>query len=88
MSVSGEYGGVNFFGGGTFDRVAKEGPDIFKAAGKTVTYYKPPKEEMDRFINTGGKPVWDAWIQANASKGPSKAIFDEAIRLIAQYGPK
>jgi TRAP-type transport system periplasmic protein len=88
MSVSGEYGGANFFGGGTFDRIAKEAPDVFKAAGKTITYYKPPKEEMDRWIDIGGKPVWADWIKTNASKGPSQAIFDETMRLVDQFSKK
>jgi TRAP-type C4-dicarboxylate transport system substrate-binding protein len=85
MSVSGEYAGVNFYGGGTFDKIAKEAPGIIKKAGYEIDYYTPPKEEMDRWIEIGGKPLWDAWLKENESKGPAKEIFDETRRLMKQF---
>jgi len=85
MSVSGEYAGVNFFGGGTFDRADREAPADIKKAGYKVTFYKPSKKEMDRLIETGGKPLWNKWLNANKSKGPAQAIFDDTIRLMKQY---
>ena len=85
MSVSGEYAGVNFFGGGTFDRAAKAAQGIVKKAGYDVEFYTPPKKEVDRWIEKGGKPVWDQWVKDNSSKGPAQAIFDETVRLMKQF---
>ncbi len=85
MSVSGEYAGVNFFGGGTFDRADREAAADIKKAGYKVTFYEPSKKEMDRLIETGGKPLWNKWLDANKSKGPAQAIFDDTMRLMKQY---
>ena len=85
MSVSGEYAGVNFLGGGTFDRAEKEAAGEIKKAGYDVTFYKPSKKEMDRLIEVGGKPLWNKWLNANKSKGPAQEIFDETMRLMKQY---
>jgi len=85
MSVSGEYAGVNFFGGGTFDKAAKGAQEVVKKAGYKVEFYTPPKEEVDRWIEKGGKPIWDKWVKDNSSKGPSQAIFDETVRLMKQF---
>jgi len=40
---------------------------------------------VDRWIEKGGKPVWDQWVKDNSSKGPSQAIFDETVRLMKQF---
>ncbi|MBW1943995.1 MAG: TRAP transporter substrate-binding protein [Deltaproteobacteria bacterium] len=84
-SVSGAYAGVHFLGGGTFDRAEREAPAAIKKAGYDVTFYKPSKTEMDRFIEVGGKPLWNKWLNANKSKGPAQAIFDDTKRLMKMY---
>ena len=85
MSVSGEYAGVNFFGGGCFDKINKEAPAVIKEKGYKVTFYTPPKLEMDRWIKIGGKPLWDEWLKANKSRGPAQAIFDDTMSLMKKF---
>jgi branched-chain amino acid transport system substrate-binding protein len=58
---------------------------IVKKAGYDVEFYMPPKAEVDRWIEKGGKPVWDKWVKDNSSKGPAQAIFDDTVRLMKQF---
>jgi TRAP-type C4-dicarboxylate transport system substrate-binding protein len=86
MSVSGENGAIRF-GGGCFDRAWAVLPDKVKSAGKEMITYVPPKEEMNRWIEKAGKPLWDTWVKKMESGGHQNArkIQEEAIRLVKEY---
>ncbi len=58
MSVSGENGSIRF-GGGCFDRAWTILPGMVKKAGKVMITYTPPEEEINRWIEKAGKPLWE-----------------------------
>ena len=86
MSVSGESGAIRF-GGGCFDRAWALLPEKAKSAGKEMITYVPPKEEMNRWVEKAGKPVWETWIRKMESAGYPNArkIQEEAVRLVKEY---
>jgi TRAP-type C4-dicarboxylate transport system substrate-binding protein len=86
MSVSVESGAIRF-GGGCFDRAWGLLPGTAKSAGKEMINYVPSKEEMNRWVERAGKPLWEAWIKKMESAGyPSaRKIQEEAIRLVKEY---
>jgi hypothetical protein len=49
--------------------------------------YSLPKEEMDKWIEVAGKPVWDIWVSKMEKLGHKNArqIQAEAIRLVEKY---
>jgi len=50
--------------------------------GHKIEEYTLPKEELDRWIEVAGKPVWDKWVADMEAKGlPGKAVLEEALRL-------
>ena len=87
MSVSGESGAIRF-GGGCFDRAWEQVPQKAKEAQKGLVTYVPPKEEMNRWIEKAGKPLWETWIQKMEAAGYPNArkIQEEGIRLVKEYG--
>jgi len=86
MSVSGESGAIRF-GGGCFDRAWGLLPQKAKSVGKEMITYTPPQEEMNRWIEKAGKPLWETWIKKMESAGYPNArkIQEEAIRLVKEY---
>ncbi len=86
MSVSGESGAIRF-GGGCFDRAWGQLPQKAKEAGKEMVTYTPPKEEMNRWVEKAGKPLWETWIKKMEAAGYPNArkIQEEAIRLVNEY---
>jgi hypothetical protein len=62
-------------------------PEKLKSAGKEMITYVPPKEEMDRWIEKAGKPLWETWIKKMEAAGSPTArkIQEEAIRLVKEY---
>ena len=86
MSVSGDNGAIRF-GGGCFDRAWTLIADKVKGTGKEMVTYTPPNDEMNRWIEKAGKPVWETWIKKMESQGyPSaRKIQEEAIRLVKEY---
>ena len=43
---------------------------------KTMTKIEYSAEELARFKEIAGKPVWDEWIAANKDKFDSQGVFD------------
>jgi TRAP-type C4-dicarboxylate transport system substrate-binding protein len=86
MSVSGESGAIRF-GGGCFDRAWALLPEKVKSAGKEMITYIPPKEEINRWVEKAGKPLWEKWVKNMESEGYQNArkIQAEAIRLVKEY---
>jgi len=86
MSVSGEHAAIRF-GGGCFDRAWDNLPELTKKAGYEMITYTPPQEEIDRWVEIAGKPLWEAWIKKMESLGHAnaRAIQEEMVRLIDYY---
>jgi TRAP-type C4-dicarboxylate transport system substrate-binding protein len=86
MSVSGESGAIRF-GGGCFDRALALLPEKVKSSGKEMIAYVPPKEEINRWVEKAGKPLWDKWVKDMEAAGQKNArqIQSEAIRLVKEY---
>ena len=86
MSVSGEHAAIRF-GGGCFDRAWDNLPELVKKSGYEMITYTPPKEEVDRWVEIAGKPLWEAWIKKMESLGYSnaRAIQEEMVRLVDYY---
>jgi TRAP-type transport system periplasmic protein len=86
MSVSG-YEGSRTYAHNYHDSyeapVRKEMADWVKKGGHKVEEYKLPKAELDRWIQIGGKPIWDRWVAAAEAKGlPGKAVLADTLKLI------
>ena len=45
-------------------------------------------EEIARFKDVAGKPIWDKWIKDNADKFDSQALFDRMMGLVDQAQAK
>ena len=82
MSVGG-LEGSKFWGHNFFDTVKAETLEKIKASGNGDHIYKLSKEERDRWLEIGGKPIWDEWIKRMKSKGfpNASAILDATIKL-------
>jgi TRAP-type C4-dicarboxylate transport system substrate-binding protein len=59
------------------------GVEMAKYAKHTFTYATP--EETKLWVEAADKYINDKWIEDNASRGPSKAIYEETLRLVKQY---
>ena len=82
MSVSG-LEGSKFWGRNFFD-TAKDGVmEKAKAAGKQITINELSDSERERWLEVGGKPIWDQWVKKMKSKGFGNAqeILDTAVAL-------
>lgn len=89
MSVSGEPASVQF-GGGVFDKARAGMKDTITKAGTTLQEYTVPPAEVQKWVEKGGKPVWDRWVVAQKAKGLNNAqtILDDTLALSKQYSPK
>jgi TRAP-type C4-dicarboxylate transport system substrate-binding protein len=82
MSVSG-LEGSKFWGRNFFD-TAKDGVmEKVKAAGKTIEVKELTDSERERWLDVGGKPIWDQWVAKMKAKGHDNAqeILDTAVAL-------
>jgi TRAP-type C4-dicarboxylate transport system substrate-binding protein len=82
MSVSGLKGSI-WFGKNFFDSAKEEVPKVAKKGGYDLTVYSLPDDERERYIEVGGKPVWDAWVERMEGKGYKSArkILDAAFEI-------
>jgi TRAP-type C4-dicarboxylate transport system substrate-binding protein len=63
--------------------VRKEIEEWVKKGGHKMEEYTMPKAELDRWIEAGGKPVWDRWVANMEAKGlPGKAVLADTLKLI------
>jgi TRAP-type C4-dicarboxylate transport system substrate-binding protein len=86
MSVSG-YEGSRTYAHNYHDSyeqpVRKEMEEFVKKGGHKVEEYVLPKAELDKWISTGGKPVWDRWVDTMEAKGlPAKNLLADVLKLI------
>ena len=86
MTVCGDNAAIRF-GGNCFDRAWQELPAEVKKEGFEMITYTPPEEELNRWEEIAGKPLWNKWVADMEARGYSNAqeIQDEAIRLVEQY---
>jgi hypothetical protein len=54
-----------------------------RAAGKQITINELSDSERERWLEVGGKPIWDQWVKKMKSKGFGNAqeILDAAVAL-------
>lgn len=83
-SVSGLEGSK--FWGRSFD-LAKEG--VFKIArdsGKKINHYSLTEDERKRWLEMGGKPIWNDWVKKMEREGYRNAgeILDTALKLLQE----
>lgn len=55
---------------------------------KTMTKITYSPEELAKFKEVAGKPVWDAWIAANKDKFDSQGVFDAIWAYAKEAGAK
>lgn len=82
MSVGG-LEGSKFWGKNHFD-TAKEGVmEKVKAEGKSIEVYDLPEAERERWLDIGGKPIWEQWVKDMEAKGHANArdILNSTIAL-------
>lgn len=82
MSVSG-LEGSKFWGRNFFDNAKEVALEKIKSSGNADHIYQLSAEERDRWLEIGGKPLWNQWIERMKEMGYSDAgqILDTAIRL-------
>lgn len=60
--------------------------DIQKRDNKFITWYTLTEEEILRWREVAGKPIWDKWVAEKEAKGlPAKAILEKTIELLEKY---
>jgi len=75
---------AKFFGANYHDS-AKQGV-LMKAknSGFKITEYTPPSDELKKWEDMGGKPVWDKWVKQMEAKGHAKAseILNSTLEML------
>lgn len=67
----------------------QEAAAVAKLDQKGVAYAEFSKDEHDKLVNLGAKPVWDDWVKQMESKGlAGKKVLDTYLAAIAKYEPK
>ncbi len=82
MKVSGE-AGSKFWGKHFFDDMKTDAMKKLQAAGQSGNVYDLPDNERQKWIDVGGKPVWNEWVADMKKKGITNAqqILDTAREL-------
>lgn len=83
MRVSG-LKGSKFWGHNFFD-TAKDGVyEKAKEGGYEIKFYHLPAKERARWLEIGGKPIWDQWVKKMEKKGhpEAKEILDAALKML------
>ncbi len=73
--------GSKFWGRAYFD-TAKQG--LFEKAGVEINFYSLPGVERARWLEVGGKPVWNKWVSWMRENGHSEArdILNTALDML------
>lgn len=73
--------GSRFWGRNFFDSMKDRTIEKLKAEGQGDNIYRLSEEERQRWVDVGGKPVWDKWVQTMTAKGHAnaQAILDAAL---------
>jgi TRAP-type C4-dicarboxylate transport system substrate-binding protein len=75
--------GSKFWGRNFFDAMKAETLKTLKEKGQDGNVFELTAQERQRWIDAGGKPVWDQWVQEMTAKGHPEAqqILDTALQL-------
>jgi TRAP-type C4-dicarboxylate transport system substrate-binding protein len=86
MSASGETASV-LFSSDVFDKSRQDMKDTINIFGGKILEYTLPQDELQRWIDKAGKPVWNSWVQTQKAAGLNNAqqILDDALALSKQY---
>jgi hypothetical protein len=84
MSVGG-LEGAKFWGRNFFDSTRDAVIARAREIGKTITPYDLPESERERWLEIGGKPLWDQWVRKMESEGrqDAKMILEDALQMLA-----
>jgi TRAP-type C4-dicarboxylate transport system substrate-binding protein len=87
-SVSGLKGSL-FWGENMFDNATAEGRGLVKKEGFEMEEYTIPADELTKWTEVAGKPLWDAWVKKMAEQGHPEAqeILNTTLGLIKTYKP-
>jgi len=85
MSVSG-LKGAGFWGRNFFDTAKDAVHQKAKEGGYPINYYALPQEERARWLDIGGKPIWEKWVKKMESQGhrDARAILNAALEMIRE----
>ena len=65
------------------DAGLKEMDEYAAKTGHKVVEYTLTPEELARWQEVGGRPLWDAWVKKVSDKGlPGQAVLDELLALV------
>lgn len=85
MSVNG-LSAAKFLGktfGASSDSYCK---DLVIKQGGNLIEYSPTNQEIDKWTQIGGQPLWNKWITDMKAKNlPGQAVLDETVKLFKEY---
>jgi TRAP-type C4-dicarboxylate transport system substrate-binding protein len=72
-----------------FDTLYPLAKELMKKQDIEMVEYTVPEEEIEKWTQIAGKPLWDAWVKDNTAKGHPEAqrILDRTLELIKSYNP-
>lgn len=87
-SVSSLQGSL-FWGENMFDSAASAGRNEVKKQGSDIVEYNLPADEMNKFFQIAGLPLWNDWIKQMIDSGHPEAqdILNTTLELIKTYNP-
>jgi TRAP-type C4-dicarboxylate transport system substrate-binding protein len=87
-SVCGLQGSL-FWGENMFDSATVAGRDLVKKAGLEMIEYTPPSDEIQKWTDVAGTPLWNAWVAKQTAAGfpEAKDILNTTLELIKTYNP-
>jgi TRAP-type C4-dicarboxylate transport system substrate-binding protein len=88
MSVGGLHGST-FYGKNMFDTIAEEARNTIKDEGYPMIEYTIPPDELERWTEIAGRPLWEEWVIAMEAEGHTEArdILDTMLELTETYHP-
>lgn len=86
MSFNGLEGGL-FYANRMFGPDAWENAEkLMKKDGKSITWFTLPDDEIERWTEIAGPPIWDMWVAEMDGKGkPGRKILDRTIEIFKKY---
>ncbi|MDP2917652.1 MAG: TRAP transporter substrate-binding protein [Dehalococcoidia bacterium] len=81
--------GSTFWGRSMFDSANKEVPPVVRSKGYPMVEYTLPANELAKWSEVAGKPLWDEWVKKMESSGYPQAreILEATLNLINTYTP-
>lgn len=81
--------GSTFYGKNMFDSIAVEARKVIKEQGYEMIEYTIPPDEMERWTEVAGEPLWEEWVKAREAEGYKEArdILNTTLDLIKTYNP-